>query len=141
MSHNNGVFTEHELTNTLKEMKRDTAAGVDKIKTQDVKSIPIDHVTAIMNYWWSTNIPNTIKQCCTTLLPKKDDHREEVGSWRPVTVGNLLMRLYAKLLDKRLQFKIKLHERQKGFIPVEGCFKKSRFYNRLSSNKVNVVRK
>ena len=33
---------------------------------------------------------------------KKNDHLEEVESWRPITVVNTLIRLYAKLWDKRL---------------------------------------
>ena len=32
------------------------------------------------------------------------------------------MRLYAKLWDKRIRQNVKLDERQKGFVPVDGCF-------------------
>ena len=32
------------------------------------------------------------------------------------------MRLYAKIWDKRLRANVKLDERQKGFVPVDGCF-------------------
>ena len=51
MSYNYGVFTDNEVPNSLKELKRETAAGIDKIRTQVLKSIPISHITALMNYW------------------------------------------------------------------------------------------
>ena len=35
----------------------------------------------------------------------------------------MFMRLYAKLWDKRLRLNITLDERQKGFVPVDGCYK------------------
>ena len=50
MSNIYSVFTNNEATNTLKELKRATADGIDKIRTQNLKSIPISHTTAIMNY-------------------------------------------------------------------------------------------
>ena len=79
----------------------------------DVRKVPTGHITAIMNYWWRWTIPEKSEECRTTLLPKKDEELEEVGNWRPITVGNLFMRIYAKLWDKRLQSNIKLDERQK----------------------------
>ena len=45
-----------------------------------------------------------------------------MGNWRPITVGNLFIRFYAKLWDKRLRKNITLDERQEGFVPVDGCF-------------------
>ena len=51
MSDNYGVFTDSEVSNSLKELKRETAARIDKICIQDLKSIPISHVTVVMNYW------------------------------------------------------------------------------------------
>lgn len=51
MSDNYGVFTDSEMSNSLEGSKRETAARIDKICIQDLKSIPISHVTAVMNYW------------------------------------------------------------------------------------------
>ena len=121
MSKKYGMFTEREVINTVKELKRDTAAGVDKIKIQDLKCIPISHVAAIMNNWWCRKISDTVKHCPTTLLPK-EDHLEEVESLRPMTVGNKLMRVQANLWDKQLRLNIELDETQKGFIPVDSSF-------------------
>ena len=44
-----GKFMEDEVRECIKELKRNTAAGVDKITTPDIKKVPIGHSTAIMN--------------------------------------------------------------------------------------------
>ena len=117
-----GVFTEDEVREVLKELKRNTAAGIDGIRTPDLRKLPTGHVTAIMNHWWGWILPEKSEECRTTLLLKKDKELEKVGNWRPITVGNLLMRVYAKLWDKRLRQHVTLDERQKGFVPVNGCY-------------------
>ena len=117
-----GVFTEDEVREVLKELKRNTAAGIDGIRTPDLRKLPTGHVTAIMNHWWEWILPEKSEECRTTLLLKKDKELEKVGNWRPITVGNLLMRVYAKLWDKRLRQHVTLDERQKGFVPVNGCY-------------------
>ena len=38
------------------------------------------------------------------------------------------MRLYAKLWDKRLRLNIELDDRQKGFVPVDGCFENVKIF-------------
>ena len=117
-----GKFTEEEVRDSLKELKRNMAAGTDSITTPDLRKVPTGHETAVMNYWWGWRLPPNSEECRTTLLPKTDEELEKVGNWRPITVGNLFIRLYAKLWDKRLTKNIMLDERQKGFVPVDGCF-------------------
>ena len=107
---------------SLKELKRNTAAGTDGITTPDLRKVPTGHVTAVMSYWWDWRLPPNSEECHTTLLRKKDEELEKVSNWRPITVGNLFIRLYAKLWDKRLRKNITLDERQEGFVPVDGCF-------------------
>ena len=90
---------------SLKELKRNTAAGTDGITTPDLRKVPTGHVTAVMSYWWDWRLPPNSEECHTTLLRKKDEELEKVGNWRPITVGNLFIRLYGKLWDKRLRKK------------------------------------
>ena len=117
-----GAFTEDEVKEVIKQLKKSTAAGIDNVRTPDVRRIPTGHITALMNYWWGWFLPEELEQCRTTLLPKKDHGLEDVGHWRPITVGNLLIRIYAKLWDKRIRKNVTLDERQKGFVPVNGCY-------------------
>ena len=105
-----------------KEFKRNTTAIIDGIRTPDIRKFPTRHITSIINLWWGWIIPKEAETCRTTLLPKKDEELDEVGNWRPITIGNLFMRLYAKLWDKRLMLDITLGKRQKGFLPVNRFF-------------------
>ena len=93
-----GKFTEKEVRECIRDLRRHTAAGPDGITTPDIRNVPIGHSTAIMNSWWGWRIPKESAQCRTSLLPKKEEGLENVSNWRPITVGNLYMRLYAKLL-------------------------------------------
>lgn len=53
----------------------------------------------------------------------------EIGGLLPV--GNLFMRLYAKLWDKRLRQNITLDEKEKGFVPVHGCFENKKILQQV----------
>ena len=85
----------------------------------------------IFNSWWGLGISEEAKECRTTLLPKTIEDRGDVGNWRPITTGNVLMRLYVKVWDKRLQANIKLDGRQKGFAPVDGCFENVKIFQNI----------
>ena len=104
-------------------------------KTPDIRRIPTGHITALMNYWWGWFLPEELEECRTTLLPKQDDNLEEVGHWRPITVGNLLIRIYAKLWDKRIRKNVTLDERQKGFVPVNGCYENVKILQEIIKNQ------
>jgi len=54
-------------------------------------------------------------------LDKCLDRTEEVGNWRPITIGSHLIRLYTKILSQRLHRLAKLNPLQKAFREVEGC--------------------
>ena len=123
-----GRFTESEVREVIRDLRRNTAAGTDGIRTPDVRKVPTGHITAIMNYWWGWSIPEESEECRITLLPKKDDKLEEVGNWRRITVGNLFMRLRSN---------IKLDERQKGFVTVNGCFENVKILQQVIKKRRN----
>ena len=50
-------------------------------------------------------------------------------------MGNQLTRVYAKLWDKRLRMNVKLDERQKGFVPVNGCYENVKILQNLVKRK------
>ncbi|CAM2114007.1 unnamed protein product [Caretta caretta] len=44
----------------------------------------------------------------------------KLSSWRPLTIGSVWIRLYTKILAKRLMTAVKICNRQKGFISAPG---------------------
>lgn len=45
-------FQKKKWNECLKELKKNTAAGIDDIQTQNLRKMPTGHITSIMNYWW-----------------------------------------------------------------------------------------
>ena len=50
-------------------------------------------------------------------------------------IGNLLIRMYGRIWDERLRKEINTFERQKGFVPVDGCFENVNILKSISSNQ------
>ena len=116
-----GKITLEEVKNLIKDTKKDTASGTDNWKLEHVKSIGFENIQLIFNAWWAYGLPTTEKSCRTILLEKKGD-LTDVNIWHPITIGNILIRLYCKIWDSRLRTKVQIHSRQKAFVPIDGCY-------------------
>ena len=88
---------------------------------KDIINLGIGNVTLLFNIWWAFGLNSDELKCRTILIHKKGD-KSNVDNWRPITIGNILLRLYAKCWDSRLRENITLNARQKAFTPVDGCF-------------------
>ena len=112
-SDSHGVITSDEVQEALKGIKRGTVAGSDKCKLSDLKDLTSQELAAIFNKWWGEGIPDAATMCRTSLLPKSIRDREQVGNWRPITIGNLQFRIYGIIWDKRLRKEVKLTRNKK----------------------------
>lgn len=56
------------------------------------------------------------------MIPKEGKDLTQAGGWRPITVGNLLARVFSGVLESKLRGMIRLSPRQKGFVEGNGCF-------------------
>lgn len=45
-------------------------------------------------------ILNAAVTCRTSLLPNTIKDRDQAGNWQPITIGNLLMRIYGRIWVK-----------------------------------------
>ncbi|GIX70141.1 retrovirus-related Pol polyprotein from type-1 retrotransposable element R2 [Caerostris darwini] len=55
----------------------------------------------------------------TVLIPKNGATRQDMGTWRPITFGNLL-RLFTNILARRITSEAPVNEIQRGFVPCDG---------------------
>uniref|UniRef100_A0A3Q3MZ22 Reverse transcriptase domain-containing protein n=1 Tax=Mastacembelus armatus TaxID=205130 RepID=A0A3Q3MZ22_9TELE len=71
----------------------------------------------------SGRLPRCLKRSRTTLIPKTgDQHKlDEIGNWRPITIGSTLLRAFSGILNGRLAEVCPIHPRQRGFIAASGC--------------------
>ena len=140
-----GAFRVEEMASAIKSTKKETAMGIDGISNDAIKALGCENATAIMNRWWADGVPEVAQLCRTTLIPKGVEGRDNVNNWRPITIGNLLVRLFAKMWDRRLRQLVKVDSRQQGFVPVDGCFNNVKLLQhvikkrRRSRREINVV--
>lgn len=116
-----GFITPIEVEESIKTFKLDTASSIDGVKLAMVLTISSKVLSLILNVWRVRGIPLLEKANLSILLYKADD-KADVNNYRPLTIGSILMRLYAKIWDKRLRAVVQLNDRQKAFVPVDGCF-------------------
>ena len=114
-------FSEGEVIGVMKALGVDTAPGPDGVTVSMIVDWGVNVVVPIVNsFLWTGRIPDQLRLNRTTLIPKKAKP-ESVNDYRPLSIGQFMNRIYTKLLTKRLMAKVKLHPRQKAFMPVDGC--------------------
>lgn len=140
-----GSISPEEVKLCISEIERDTSPGPDSITLADLKILTSHKIAAILNKLWGHSIPDSAKECRTTLIPKSVEELNNPSNWRPITIGNLFIRLYAKIWNKRLRSNIKLDIRQEGFVPVDRCFENVKIlpqlikHQRLKKKEYNIV--
>ncbi|XP_065448199.1 cGMP-inhibited 3',5'-cyclic phosphodiesterase 3B isoform X1 [Chrysemys picta bellii] len=117
----------NEIRIALTEIRKDSAPGPDKVKVSnlwDIFNLDSLILTKIFNIWFlNRQVPDEFKKNRTILIPKTQDEEEmkKLTSWRPLTIGSVWIRIYTKILAKRLVETVKICSRQKGFISAPGC--------------------
>jgi len=117
-----------EVTTAIRGIEEHSAAGPDGNKLEDIKNIHEEDETRIPRLFtlWLTSrtIPSVMKQSRTVLIPKSEDPEQlkNIDNWRPITIGPMLLRLFTKIIAKRLSKTVTINPRQKGFIAATpGC--------------------
>jgi hypothetical protein len=116
--------TPKDIHQKLKKMKKDSAPGPDGVTKKMVQSMgaypevlaKVFNLVMISGYF-----PSCWKVHKTSMIPKDRGSPQDVGNWRPITIGSLLSRIYTGLLERRLRTVTNIHQRQVGFMPLNGC--------------------
>jgi hypothetical protein len=118
------------VSGRLRRMKK-SSPGPDGAGYADLAAVdPGCHaLTALFNACLRLGrMPRGWKNSTTVLLHKKGD-RGEIGSWRPISMGDTTARLFAALMADRLTdwavANGRLSTTQKGFLKYEGCHEHS----------------
>ncbi|XP_076397961.1 uncharacterized protein LOC143266308 [Megachile rotundata] len=116
-------ITAEEVINKLKNIKSNTAPGVDGIRKMHLRMKGAVQVIAnlynlllIKQYF-----PEEWKVNRTVLIPKPNKNPKDVKNWRPLTIGSLINRIFSSMIDNRLRPRIEQSIRQKGFTKEDGC--------------------
>ncbi|KAH7298712.1 hypothetical protein KP509_25G055500 [Ceratopteris richardii] len=114
-------ITEEEIFLALGSLKNEKAPGLDGLTKEFVllfwpslKTLLLD----VCNEMWMTQrIPYSFKQGKIKLIPKVDMPKQ-IGDWRPISMVNIIYKIFAKILALRLKPLIHkvVHPAQIGFI-------------------------
>lgn len=98
-----------------------SSAGPDGFTGKDLRSCPMVVLQVLLNLLiLQGRIPTSLQGARTTFIPKTDE-ASSVGDFRPITVASILVRLFHKILSRRILSQVDLDMRQRAFIPVDGC--------------------
>lgn len=103
-------------------ISRDSASGPDRITLSQLIKISTTKLEILYNAMLlCRKVPEELKKCRTTLIPKGKTELKKIKNWRPITITSMLLRICNKIVSKRMN-SIKLDCHQKGFCNYDGCF-------------------
>lgn len=112
-------ITVEQIRKELKSAKS-SAPGPDRITMRQMQNTdPYLWAITFNTILASGLIPDALRACKTTLIPKGGD-LQQIGNWRPITIGSCVIRILNKILSGRLST-LNLHHFQKGFRCIDGC--------------------
>ncbi len=116
-----GKIRTREVKRALTSTPRQSAAGPDCVSITDLRRWDQNgrKLTIIFESLRRfESVPDAWKSNRSILLPKSEDpdKLQLLKKWRPVTIGNHLLRVYTKVWARRLSEAVPLNRRQKGFV-------------------------
>ena len=114
-------ITADEVKHELRIMRK-SAPGPDNLTLEHLRALDIKLLLSILNVqlWLRKQLP-CLNKNRTRLIPKKSEGLEDASNWRPITLSSMVVRLLHRILAGRISSSIKLNERQKAFVPLDGC--------------------
>ncbi|GIY43160.1 hypothetical protein CDAR_502351 [Caerostris darwini] len=118
-------ITDEEVLAVIKRCRIKGAAGPDGLRPVGLKRALKRGVErelfALFSLWLKCRrMPARQCEHRTVLIPKNGATPQDMGTWRPITLGNLLLRLFTSILAKRIASEAPFNEIQRGFVPCDG---------------------
>ncbi|XP_039292567.1 uncharacterized protein LOC120353334 [Nilaparvata lugens] len=129
-----GPVTANEVRARLRRIKPGSAPGPAGIRRADIEVVEGIYglLAGIFNALLSHGAyPDCWRGNSTTMIPKEGKDLSRASGWRPITVGNLLARLYSGCLEKRIKSLVMLSNVQRGFVPGNGCYINARMFGEI----------
>ena len=113
------AITTEDVERSLMGMK-DGAPGPDGRKLKDVRAIPHDQLSAHFNLWLlSGYLPSTLREGETVLLPKVSGAGAP-NEFRPITISNIVVRCFHRIMAQQMEMHLPLSLCQKAFRRGDG---------------------
>ena len=117
----NDPISFEEVKAALTKPGQGRAAGPDNISLCEIKKdkVSISLLTALFNMWLvCRTLPARVHGSRTILIPKKGDPLS-LAAWRPISIGEISVRIFGRVLAARIAEYAPMSPRQQGF--TAGC--------------------
>jgi hypothetical protein len=116
-------ITGEEVYKAVRKTRPDSASGPDKIDVRSIRKWDPRGIklAAVFNIFLLTGkVPDAVRPNRSILLYKGGE-TTQVGNWRPLTIGCMVLRLYTKVLAARFMFATPISPCQRGFVSGGSC--------------------
>lgn len=113
---------EKEVTSILTTMDSNSAAGPDEVTVRSLKDMPKRILVKVLNmFLLAGRMPACLKVSRTVFIKKGNAPPKTPKDYRPISLQPTIVRLFNKILAKRLLKYVDFDFRQRAFHPVDGC--------------------
>ncbi|CAF1011978.1 unnamed protein product [Brachionus calyciflorus] len=109
-THGDSTFnsnTREEFIKALKNLKNNAAPGSDGINNTILKRLPLNYLNRIFNFFNASlklgHVSAIWKSSLITMIPKKDKPRDEISSYRPISLINCISKWLEKIINEKLK--------------------------------------
>ena len=99
-------FTLKEIQSSILKLKTDSAKGFDGIHNKLLKNLPLPFIKIILLLFnkcmKEKKMPQTWKIAKITMIPKKDQNKTLLSSYRPISVTSCLGKLFERVVAQRM---------------------------------------
>ena len=112
-------ITSEDVARALRKMK-DGVPGPDGRKLSDVRAIPAEELAGHFNLWLLAGYPPAqLRRGETVLLPKCEGAGDP-SKYRPITMSDIVVRCFHRILAQRMEVTLPFNTRQKAFRAGDG---------------------
>ena len=108
----------------MKGINNDSASGLDGVSIRIIKrvnSAPVIAAIGTIMCKWNI-VPDLFRKARTVLIPKQGGEKDDISSWRPISICSIIRRIVERILHKKLTDFVLLNDNQVGFTKTPGTF-------------------
>jgi hypothetical protein len=117
-------ITRKEIQMAIKQMKSNKAPGPSGITAEMIKALGqdgIDWLYIILNdFMKNETLPTDMKESEIVTIYKQKGDALECGNYRGIKLLEIVLKIYERVIERRIREKVHIHENQFGFMPGRG---------------------
>ena len=117
-------ITRREIEQAIKQMKSNKAPGPSGITAEMFKALGQNGVawlhTILNNFWNQEKLPGDLKESEIVTIYKQKGDALECGNYRGIKLLEIALKVYERVVERRIRQRVIIHDNQFGFMPGRG---------------------